>query len=169
MQRNSFDVKLERSEWIKLNFIIGYKTKIVIGITIIGLAMLYTVVDYLTWNSFKADQFPLVQLIFAIFILVAIPVSTYVSAAKNIRSNPWIYEIAHYDIDTTKISVKGDSYEVAIDWVNIKLIEELKNWIVIYSETRRGFFIPKRVFTKEEFRDFKEVLESVPVQKKKLK
>ncbi|MCF8278588.1 MAG: YcxB family protein [Flavobacteriales bacterium] len=169
MEVRSFNVKLERNEWVMLNFILGYKTKIVIWITIVGLAMLYTVIDYLTLNSFNTNQFPLGQLLFAVLILVVIPVSTYFRATKMLETNPWIRETAHYFIGETSISIKGDTYEVSIHWINIKSIEELKNWIVIYSEAKRGFFIPKRIFSKEELVSLKKALELVPAQKIKLK
>jgi len=170
MERSIFEVKLERNEWIKLNFIIGYRTKAIIWITIIGIGMLYTVVDYLIWNSFETKQFPIAQLIFAVFILGVIPISTFINASNNIKSNLWVSEKSRYIMDSSQINVKGDSYEVSLAWEKIKSITELKDWFIINIETNKGFFIPKRIFkSKQDLDNFRKNLKETSVINKKLK
>lgn len=169
MEERIIEFKFERKEWIKLNFSIGYRSILVIYMTLIGFGMLYAVIDYLSWNLFNTAEFPIWHLLMAIFILLVLPISTYLNAAKNFKSNPWVYERVRFELDSSKVLVKGETYELSVDWANFKSIKEYKDWFVFYTETNRGLFIPKRVFkSNEEVDSFRKDLKTRPVAKKKL-
>lgn len=169
-KRIGLEVKLEGSEFIKLNLIEMYTNPIIIFLNIIGFGMMFTVLDFLTINSLEQNNFPTIQMIFGFIIFIIFPISTYFQAKKNLVSNKLISEKLDYVFDPTGISINSESFDINMKWTSVKSVKELKNWFILYTEKNRGFFIPKRCFrTKENEADFKKILIGLSKTKLKLK
>lgn len=163
MEPIDINVKIERNEWIKLNFIIGYSNPIMIFITLIGIWMVYTVIRYIPSESYEEDSFRLYfLLLFGILILIGLPISTLIQANKNINHNKWISQKLKYTFSSFDIEIKGETFDLKMLWTDVQSIKEYKNWYAILTDRQRGFFIPKNRFnSKVEELNFKEMLRSL--------
>ncbi len=157
VQRVELEVKLERLEWIKLNFLLGYSNRVVLIVTAIGLGMSYVVVNYLTSNSFNLGYFPVLHLLFGIFCLLIIPVLTYIQAIKTLNQ----IQTRNYVFANDSIQVINKSGTSSLNWSEIKLIKESTNWYMLFAANKVGLFIPKNQFlTLEQESAFRGILKN---------
>ena len=170
IQHIEIEVELEKTEWVKLNFIITYTNRIIIYITLIGIGMIYVVINYLTSNSYNIESFPIIQFAFGIFCLIILPISTYIQTNKNFKSNNWINQKMNYKFNNTSIHVIGATIDLEMDWINIKSIKEIKDWYLIYTGKNNALFIPKNRFqNKKHEQGFRNLLQEIKGIKVNLK
>lgn len=168
MNEIKVSVKVERNEWIKFNFIIGYSNPFIIFITFIGIVIVFQAITHL--NSIEMDFRLYLSLIFGLYFLVGIPVSTLIQANKNIKNNKWVSQKLNYTFTSTDIIIQGESFDLKMLWSDVKSIKEFKEWYTIYIDKQRGFLIPKNRFESEtEELNFREIILGIKGITKKMK
>lgn len=161
----TFDVKLQKREWLMLNFKLGYSNKVVLFFTLLTLAMLAGFF-FKTYNKEEVYTVPL-GLLFIVFVLAGTPISIYRQAMKNFQQSPYIKETMHFSFEQPNIRIRGTSFDIHLHEKNIILIQEMKDWFVLYTENNRGFFIPKRIFSSSvEIDMLRKYLRLMPAKKR---
>ena len=107
-----------------------------IGLTIIGLSLAQS--DY---NWF--------MLFFLIFLLY-LPISVTRSANANYKSSKAIHETITYEFTSDTIASTGTTFKTTVTWDSLYKTQELKDWILLYTNKHLAMFIPKQGFTSEE-------------------
>jgi hypothetical protein len=136
----------------------------------VGLGMLYEVIDYLSINSLKTGSFPIFNTALALWCLIVLPGSVLWQSKKNLKENKWINQTLDYQFDNDKINVTGESFNLSMNWTDLRSIKELKEWFLLYTGKRQALFIPKNRFSSlEEEKAFKQFVSTIKGVKLKLK
>ncbi len=161
-------VKLELKEFVRICFIVAYRNPMLLWITIIGVGMISMVINYMITSPVETKTFPVTQTLFGLFSLIGIPVSIFFNAKKNMRKNKWVNQIIEYRFDK-KIYITGETFQLSMEWTDLKSIQELKEWFVLFTAKQQGYFIPKNRFINSgDEKEFKILISEIKNVKLKL-
>ena len=73
-----------------------------------------------------------------------------------------------YDFSTKKISVKGETFIMELDWKKLYEVKELGGWLLLYQNSKMANIIPVESFG-NQFEEFKNLVKSVPGLKYKFR
>lgn len=141
-----FKSRINFNDYFKLNYILTYKNRWAIYISIVGLLMLAVTVLYysgLTPEIFAKGTTPYFQLFFGLFTSIGIPISIYFMAKKNFKTSERLQEEIEYDFTNEKFKLTGNSFSSEMTWDKTYKIQELKNWYLIYQNRKVANLIPK--------------------------
>ncbi|MBX2840805.1 MAG: YcxB family protein [Flammeovirgaceae bacterium] len=82
-------------------------------------------------------------------IVVLLPFSIYRQMSKRLRTNNMLKETVKYDFSTTKIKLKGDTFDSVISWEKLHKIKETKSWFLFYVDKTTASYVPKSCFASE--------------------
>jgi len=160
------------NDYLKLNYILTYKNKWVIYISILGLLMLLATGLYysgLTPWLYAKDNPPYFQFFFGIFTLIGIPCSVYFSAKRNFKASERLQEEIEYELTNEKFKLTGSSFSNEMTWDKTYKIQELKNWFLIYQNRKVANLIPKRNLSLEQTEYLRNLFKTFKNIKLKLK
>ena len=107
-------------------------------------------------------------LIFPVFMLTYLPGSVYFGARNRFNKNKKLQESMTYDFSTKKISVKGETFIMELDWKKLYEVKELGGWLLLYQNSKMANIIPVESFG-NQFEEFKNLVKSVPGLKYKFR
>lgn len=167
-----FKSRINFKEYLKLSYILTYKIRWAVFISIIGLLML--VVTGLYYSGLTPEIFvnvspPYFQLLFGLFVVAGIPLSVYFAAKKNFASSPRLQEEIEYEITNEKFKLTGTSFSSDMTWDKTYKIQELKNWFLIYQNRRVANLIPKSEMSPEQVESLRNLFRTFRNVKLKLK
>lgn len=155
-------------EYMKLMYAQTYRKPIMIGITVVGVFLLFLSV----WNVIvfdKWEEIPNRMLIFGFALSVLLPLSIYWIAKRNFNSDPRIGEKMIYSFDIEQFHILGESFNSSMTWDKVYKIQEMKNWILIYHNKMIASLIPRPSFSDEEYLKFREIISKHPNLESNLK
>lgn len=168
MEKIEIKAKVEFNEYLKLMYYQIYKKKSIILITLFSLAMsIPAILYYLGVLDINYTTPPFLQLSFGFGVVILLPLILFYTIKKGY--NNVLQETIKYTFSEEGVGIAGDTFNANLKWEYILKIEELNNWILIYQNKLAVNYLPKSSFSKEELRQFKELINSLPDLKKKLK
>lgn len=163
-----FTSTISFDDYLKLNYILTYKNKWVIYLSILGFLMLVATGLYYSGLApwlYAKDNPPYLPIIFGLFTVIGIPSSVYFSAKKNFKTSERLQEEIEYEFTDYKFKLTGSSFSNEMTWDKTYKIQELKNCFLIYQNRKVANLIPKRNLSLEEteylrnlFKSFKNVI-----------
>lgn len=151
----TFKSSINFNDYLKLSYILFYKNRWIIYISIIGLLMLFIAGLYYSGiapNIYTKDSPPYFQLFFGLFILIGIPGSVYFSARRNFKADERLQEEIEYEFTNDKYKLTGNSFSNEMTWDKTYKIQELRNWFLIYRNKNVVNPIPKKNLTQEQIK-----------------
>lgn len=156
-------------EFRNFNFYSLYRTPVGIFLFIVGLGMWCVVISYLLGAFPTASDFPWLQLLFAVWMTLLVPIFAYTSAKKGYASNSRIKESITYEFDGKWIAIKGESFETKLTWDKIYKVVEAKQFFLIYPQKKIANILPKKDMTGKDQLSFREIVKGIPNLNHKLK
>jgi len=161
-------VKIEKSEFIKLSYILNYRHPVNIWITIAGVLMLFNVTS-LSPQQMENSSLPYLPIIVILYTLIFTPITVWFSANKNLKNSALLKENVTYHFSSEIFHVTGETFESKMQWSMIKSVMELKHWYILYLAKNRGYYIPKYAFeTAVDESQFRQIIQSKNDIKKKM-
>ncbi len=165
----TFSTHITQQEFTRFNYYTFYSQPIGIILTIIGVGMWIAVLYYFFNPTIMGDQFPLTQLIFAIFATILMPLFIYRNARKNYHKKSRIIEEMHYFLNEDWIEIKGETFQSKLNWEKIYKVKETKSWFLIYTSKVVSYVIIKNDLNKEQLLVFRTIIQKIPNLKTSLK
>lgn len=103
---------------------------------------------------------PMTQLIVPFFMLIAIPLMTYIGSKRNFKVNRRLSETIVYSFDETFLTLKGESFNAQLSWDKIHKVTQTKNWILIWQNNQIANPIAKLDLWDSQVMDMKRILDS---------
>lgn len=85
-----------------------------------------------------------------IFGFLLIPAYAWLSAKHDYKANPVLREKREYTIDTKNVKIKGETFDVSLEWNKIVDLSENKNYIFIWQTPTSAHIIPKDLLKSDE-------------------
>jgi len=169
MTEIKIDSKLDFKRYVKLLYYLSYKKSAFIFLTFIGLIMLIFSIFYFIGLFKHADRPPYTQLFVGMVFTFMIPISIYIQAKRTFSSNSRLKELISYTFTHDKIFIDGESFKSEMTWDKLYKIQELKNWILIYTNKVVAHVIPKDSFDDIQLLKFREIVSNLKTVKIKIK
>ncbi|MDR1403770.1 MAG: YcxB family protein [Tannerellaceae bacterium] len=136
------ETKLEFKDYRKLVFICTYRNLIIIVLTLVFFIICI-------WN------FNIASLLSFLLYFSILQIIIHFSAKKHYTTNKALQEKIIYEFTDDKILIKGETFYSEFYWEKIYLIEELKDFILIYQSNSTANIISKKSFGNQikEFRN----------------
>jgi hypothetical protein len=165
MNKIALTTQLSIEDYIKVNYHLFYRRLAIKFLTGFGIFMLILIAfSFHSWT-----ETPWFQIIIALSITIGLPLQVYFSAKKGYKTNKQISEKINYEFDQEYIRWKGESFQSNLTWNKIYNVTESKNWILIWQDSKIVNVVPKRDFTSEKLKAFKEIVNDQPGLRNKLK
>ncbi len=160
--------KISQKEYIRLMYFLAYRRPVVIVTLLLGFYLIY--LDVKIIMSGQLNFIPISSIVFNISILlgafILYPLWYYYKFRKDYKTNKVI------SLETTSIFKEdiiqdvGESFTVELAWKNIYKVEELKNWFLFYHSKSTYGFCPKRVMTKEQISELRNMIKANHIKAK---
>lgn len=151
---------MTESDYVKFNFYNLYFKPLGITITIIGAVLAFLTIKHFVSGDYLQYETPILQILFAIYILIGIPMITYFMAKRKYSKSKLTKDVIQYTFNDKGVEISGSNYDSKIEWVVVHKIEETKNWFLIYLSQRNAHLIHKSDFKKSEIPWFKSLIRS---------
>jgi hypothetical protein len=150
------------SKILKANFTMAYSRPIIIVINLLGL---FYVFQPFIFPSFGTDEtFQFIQIVF-IGVLLLLPVMIYLRTRKIYISTSVASEKRAYEFTSDKVLITSESFKAEVLWNKIYKIQELREFMLIYTTPYLAYTIPKEAFG-DKLDEFRELVKSKPVKQK---
>jgi len=159
------ETRLDFKSYVKLMYVLSYRKRSMIYITIIGLGAFFLPILYFLGVNIPFEKSPLLALVFGFVIIVVMPIAIYFNARKTFSTHGLIKERIIYEITDDKICQTGETFHSEMDWTKIYKIVEMKNWILIYHNRQIANTIPKESFG-ENLMEFRNLVRSKKIKAK---
>ncbi|RYD75290.1 MAG: YcxB family protein [Sphingobacteriales bacterium] len=155
---NPIEIKtrISREDYIKLLLALAYRKPIIWMFTFIGLLSFVAVI--LNLLDIGLRDFPFMELIISIAILIVYPTIIYLRGKRSYERTPQLKEEITYRFTTEKMRVKTENTETQTSWNKVEKVQEHKKWILIYQENLITNIIPKNAFTIEQLSALRNIL-----------
>ncbi|WP_207431480.1 YcxB family protein [Sabulibacter ruber] len=167
MDNITLTTKLSEQDYIKVNFHFVFrkwKSKFILALGIFSLlsVLFLYLTDALT-------EVPWIGLIFGLYFTVGFPVQLYFAAKKAYKTHQRVSETIVYEFDRDMVRITGESFQSNFTWDKIHSLTENKDWVLIWTTPQVANVVPKRDFSPEQLRLFKEIAKAQQGPKNKLK
>ena len=140
------ETQLTLDSYIRLIFTLTYRKGFIVFITAMGLLSLISVFFPFGAAGLPGNEPFYPQLLPGLFILVVIPLVTYIGAKKNYYSNARLSERITYEFTEEKIIIRGESFTTEQDWAKLYQVKEIRNWVLLYQSRQIANLISKAAF-----------------------
>jgi hypothetical protein len=141
----------------------------VLFINILGLLFLISSLSYFLGLYKYYSEPPIAQLSFGLVFTILTPVTTYYRANNNFNSAARLKEMITYTFTGEMIYINGESFKTEMTWDKLYKIQELNNWILIYTNNITANIIHKGAFSDAQLNTFREMVSKLKTTKIKLK
>ncbi|WP_157638044.1 YcxB family protein [Flexithrix dorotheae] len=102
-------------------------------------------------------------------IVVLLPFSIYRQMSKKLKTNHMLKEMVKYEFSTTKIKLKGETFDSVISWEKLHKVKETKSWFLFYVDKITASYVPKACFSSEaDMQNLLKLIKSKPGLKAEL-
>ncbi|RYY67282.1 MAG: YcxB family protein [Chitinophagaceae bacterium] len=153
--------RLTENDFIRVNFSMLYGKGLTKGMTVIGLLMLIVAIA----GTFVAHMGnPLPQWFFAVALLLGVPLSTYLSARRNYRTNARVSETITYRFHPDHLEMQGESFYTTLTWDKWYRVTGTGRFLLFWQNAQVANVLPKRDFTPEQLLQLKQLLQAQGVR-----
>lgn len=146
--------KITLRDYIKLNFILVYKKTMSIVILLFGFINMIVFAKYLLYD-FNSSEFPLLNFIFGITIVILMPLALYLYSTKFYKSHIAPNGTIDWTINENQIILESQKNTEVLDWGKIQKIHRINNYIIIYKSMNFSYFINNNSFkTNDDYAKF---------------
>lgn len=117
-----------------------------IFMTFFGIIMFVASILYLLGLYVPYGDVLLPGMVLGFFIVVVLPIMTYIGARRLYSSQPQINERISYTFGENGITIVGESFRSEIKWNMVYKIVEWENWVLLYQNSLTANVIPKECF-----------------------
>jgi len=152
---------LEFKRYVQLAYYLFYKKGAVLFISFIGLMMLCFSILYFIGLFEYFDNPPYTQLFLGLFFTFIIPASVYFQAKRAFSANSRLTELIIYTFTPDKIYIDGESFKSEMTWDKLYKIQELNNWVLIYTSKTAAHIIIKDSFSESQLIQFRKIVSNL--------
>ena len=145
--------KFTKQDFINANFIVFYSKPVIKIFTVfVSLALIATIIAFI-----GAAKISLSQIIIPVVALGILPLLIYSRSSRGFTSNN-LNGAIEYNFDQEAFNIKGESFNVQLNWNNIYKVTKTKNWLLIWQNKNIATPILKRDIQDVEINELKEIL-----------
>jgi len=149
--------KISRDEYLKLMFIQTYRRPLSILVLIFGIYSFFQLTKFFLFGNFTTRDL-ILPIYGVLFCLIIFPAFIFIRSRNFYNSHKILGLETLTVIDKNGFSDSGEGFEAKILWENIYKIKELKDWILVYHNSTAYGFLPKRVLTKSQIQEFRDII-----------
>ena len=147
--------KLTQKDFINVSFFLLLRKrsiKILIGIFFVFILS--------TFISLFSPKTELMQALFPLLFIAAVPLLIYFGAKRNYASNKRISESIEYKFEKDALIITGESFNSQLSWDKIYKVTKSMNWLLIWQNAQIANVIPKRDVWQSHLDDLKDILDT---------
>lgn len=161
--------EVELKTKLKLKDLINFKyytiilgTKAGIFIILIPLFMWLAVIYYFSGYAASYESFPTIQLMFALFFTVGLPLVIYYESKSSMNKNTRLKETISYKLSNERIVVTGEQFVENLTWEKVVKFVETKSWFLIYTSDFGADIIRKELLSQAEIQQTRNLIRRIP-------
>jgi YcxB-like protein len=167
MDRVSLTIKLGIEDYARASRYIFYRQPI--GKMFTGFGIFLSMISLLLISDFTPTALLLYYSLSSIYLIIGLPVQTYLLAKKKYSRDSKIGETTQYDFDKEGFQLTKESLQSKWTWAQIRGVSEGKDWILIWENKQVAHAIPIKDFKAGQLEALKEIVNAQPGLKKKLR
>ncbi len=141
-------------DYIRVNIYLLYRKLMIRCLTAAGFFILLGLLYYRDSFFF----FPWLPFLMGLYLIISFPLTTYFIAKRNYKSTSKIGEHISYEFNNDHLEMIGESFQAQLTWDKIYRVTETKNWVLIWKTKHIADIVPKRYFTTNTLKTFREIV-----------
>lgn len=153
-------------DFLKHSFIIQFKTRI--WFLLVILACMYAYVAYhVMFGNTPVNVLPTIYQVYIFYLFVLMPAVMYFQTKRYYKTNKYLKESIVYTFTKEAIDIEGETFSSKLAWRGLYKIEEISDWLLIYTDKYIAIRILKNNFkSQEDLQELKEIIKNQPVNQK---
>jgi len=137
-----------------------------IFITALGLVFTGLLIRFFLNKDYEIHDWPVFQILFTIYIIIGMPLFTYLLGKKYYKQSAFTKGKLKYNITDERLEITGEQYKSDLSWNLIPKVEETRDSFLVYMAKQNAHILPKRNFTNDEITIFKQIVQQANVKHK---
>lgn len=150
----SVQTRLTEKDYTNVMFFLLYRSW---GYWLLAVTGFFLITGYplLFWNE---GRWQWMIVMYGFFLILWSPMRTALACRKNFRANKRIQETLIYTFGDGQMHVKGESFDTTCGWQGVYKVNETDRCFLIWQSRTQTNLLPKRDFTSEQQRLFREMV-----------
>lgn len=162
----SINAKIDMKKLSKVLAIQHFRDPLFMVMLCIGLYLISDYFPYFFGDQVGEEIYSYQQLILGMSLIIPVPVlyALQVLIFKKKFAHP-----ISYLIDCKGVYMISNGLEEQLDWLDIKQVTEMRDWVLVQRNNNKVNYIPKSEMTVSELSQLKQMIQVVPSVKTKFK
>ena len=154
------DYQINFREYLKLMFHLYYRKPLSIILLIMAIIISSQLLTWLFTGEiyYRNTSNTFFGILMVVIILIFYPILLFRRFKSNFHTNKMIGLKTSTEFSLEKFSDTTETVYAEVDWSHVYKIEELKSWFLFYQSANTFGFCPKRVFSREQIFELRELI-----------